>query len=235
LLLLDLPTLAVAHRVAPDDQIDQDAEERQNEPARDAPEDIAVWRPSEAGEPAWPSPWGSGRPGWHAECAAMAISTFGPALDLHAGGGDLRFPHHTYESALAEAVTGVRPFARAWLQVGVVRIGEVKMAKSAGNLVFIADLLHRYPAAALRLLLLDHPWAAEWDYSPEALDLAAAHLERLHTAAGRTASSTAATESATRALLDDLDITTASSPTRGSASASGLQTFDVIRLQGPHC
>jgi L-cysteine:1D-myo-inositol 2-amino-2-deoxy-alpha-D-glucopyranoside ligase len=179
------------------------------DPAKDDPGDIAVWRPSAAGEPAWPSPWSSGRPGWHAECAAMAITTFGPALDLHAGGGDLRFPHHAYESALAETVTGVRPFARAWLHVGVVRIDGVKMAKSAGNLVFTADLLRRYPAAALRLLLLDHPWAAEWDYCAEALDRAAAHLERLYTAAGRSGSCAAAAGAATRALLDDLDVTTA--------------------------
>ncbi|SDR16531.1 class I tRNA ligase family protein [Thermostaphylospora chromogena] len=175
------------------------------DPAKDHPGDVAVWRPSEAGQPAWPSPWSSGRPGWHAECAAMALSTFGPALDLHAGGADLSFPHHAYEAAMAEAITGVRPFARTWVHVGVVRVDGVKMAKSTGNLVFTADLLRRYPASAVRLALLDHPWAADWDYSPDALETAAATMERLLAATGRAGSSEAAREEALRALLDDLD------------------------------
>lgn len=151
----------------------------------DDPADVAIWRPSGQGEPGWPSEWGDGRPGWHAECAAMALTTFGPALDLHAGGADLRFPHHAYEAAMAEAVTGVRPFARAWMHVGIVRVDGAKMAKSAGNLVFAADLLGRYPPGAVRLLLLGHPWARDWDYRPEGLEEAAARLERLHSAAGR--------------------------------------------------
>ncbi|TMS00677.1 cysteine--tRNA ligase [Nonomuraea basaltis] len=175
-------------------------------PGKRDPLDVVVWTPSGAGEPAWPSPWGSGRPGWHAECAAMALTTLGPALDVHVGGTDLRFPHHAYESAMAEAVTGVRPFARAWLHVGMVRVDGAKMAKSAGNLVFTADLLRRYPAAALRLMLLDHPWADDWAYTPDACDVAAARLERLNTAAGAPGTSVAARDAAVRALLDDLDV-----------------------------
>ena len=85
------------------------------------------------GEPAWESPWGPGRPGWHAECAAMALHAFGPAVDVQAGGGDLRFPHHAYQAAMAEAFTGVTPFARARLNAGVVRVAGAKMAKSAGQ------------------------------------------------------------------------------------------------------
>ncbi|MFI7037398.1 class I tRNA ligase family protein [Microbispora rosea] len=183
-------------------------------PRRDDPADVAVWRPSAKGEPGWPSEWGDGRPGWHAECAAMALTTFGPALDLHAGGADLRFPHHAYEAAMAEAVTGVRPFARAWLHVGVVRVDGAKMAKSAGNLVFTADLLRHHPVGAVRLLLLGHPWAADWDYRPGDVEEAAARLERLHraasrTAAGRPAAPAAGEQAAVRALLDDLDVATA--------------------------
>ena len=91
---------------------------RPDDPAKDDPLDVAIWQASEAGHPAWDSPWGPGRPGWHAECAAMAMSVFGPAVDVHAGGADLRFPHHAYHAAMAEAFTGVRPYARAWLHVG---------------------------------------------------------------------------------------------------------------------
>ena len=129
-----------------------------DDPAKDDPLDVAVWQASEPGHPAWESPWGRGRPGWHAECAAMALSVFGTGVDVHAGGADLRFPHHAYHAAMAEAFTGVRPYARAWLHAGTVRIGGEKMAKSAGNLVLVRDLIEDHPAAAVRLMILDRPW-----------------------------------------------------------------------------
>ncbi len=153
----------------------------------------------------------TGRPGWHAECAAMALTMLGSAVDLHVGGSDLRFPHHAYEAAMAEAVTGVRPFARAWMHVGTVRVGGVKMAKSTGNLVLVSDVVAKFPAAALRLLLLDRPWARDWDYDPAELDAAAARLERLYAAAARGAGETdaVAAEAVSSALLDDLDVATA--------------------------
>ena len=125
---------------------------------KDDPFDVAVWQPSYGDQPAWQSPWGPGRPGWNAGCAAMALHTFGPAVDVHAGRGDLRFPHHAYQAALAEAFTGVTPFARARLNVGVVRVAGAKMAKSAGNLVLVRDLLRDYPAGAVRLLIFDRQW-----------------------------------------------------------------------------
>ncbi|WP_433472157.1 class I tRNA ligase family protein [Spirillospora sp. CA-142024] len=180
-----------------------------DDPGKGDPFDVAVWRPSRSGEPAWPSPWSAGRPGWHAECAAMAMTTFGPALDLHAGGTDLRFPHHAYEAAMAEALTGVRPFSRAWLHVGMVRRDGVKMAKSTGNLVLVSDLIRHHPAPAVRFMLITEPWTQEWDYTAEVLDRAAADLDRLHLAAGRSNSSSAAEAAVTRALLDDLDVRTA--------------------------
>ncbi|MGP4025928.1 class I tRNA ligase family protein [Actinomadura sp. 3N407] len=179
------------------------------DPGKEHPFDVAVWRPSHSGEPAWPSPWGAGRPGWHAECTAMAMTTFGPALDLHSGGADLRFPHHAYEAALAEALTGVRPFSRAWLHVGMVRRDGVKMAKSTGNLVLVSDLIRDHPAAAVRLMLITAPWRDEWDYTAGTLDSATARLDALHLSAGRRASSAAAEAAVTRALLDDLDVRTA--------------------------
>jgi cysteinyl-tRNA synthetase len=113
------------------------------DPAKRDPLDQPIWQRSLGEEPSWPSPWGPGRPGWHAECSAMALSVLGPSVDLHVGGADLRFPHHAFEAAAAEAATGVRPFARAWLHVGVVSQGGTKMAKSTGNLTFVTDLVDR--------------------------------------------------------------------------------------------
>ena len=178
---------------------------------KDNPLDVAIWRASRAGQPGWPSPWGSGRPGWHAECAAMALDVFGPAVDVLAGGADLRFPHHAYQAGLAEAFTGVTPFCRARLNAGVVRVAGAKMAKSAGNLVLVGDLLKDYPVAAVRLLILDRRWDQDWDFSPADLDAAGAKLDRLHAAAGRpgrgSAGSGAAALTAMRAALaDDLDV-----------------------------
>ncbi len=135
------------------------------DPAKDDPFDVALWRTSHRGEPGWASPWGTGRPGWHAECAAMALHAFGPAIDVQAGGGDLRFPHHAYQAALAEAFTGVTPFSRTRLNAGVVRVAGAKMAKSTGNLVLVGDLLKEHPAAAVRLLILDRRWDQDWDFS----------------------------------------------------------------------
>ena len=181
-----------------------------DDPRKDDPFDVAVWQASDGDQPAWESPWGPGRPGWHAECAAMALHTFGPAVDVHAGGGDLRFPHHAYQAALAEALTGVTPFARARLNVGVVRVAGAKMAKSADNLVLVSDLLTNYPAGAVRLLILDRRWDQDWDYDRAGLDQTAARLERLQAAAGRpdrTAARTSAAVGAVRAALaSDLDV-----------------------------
>ena len=184
------------------------------DPAKDDPFDVAVWRASKSGEPGWASPWGTGRPGWHAECAAMALHAFGPAVDVQAGGGDLDFPHHAYQAALAEAFTGVTPFARSRLTAGVVRVAGAKMAKSAGNLVLVSDLLKEYSAAAVRLLILDRRWDQDWDFSPAGLDAAAARLERLHAAAGRAERDVAgdgapAVAAMRAALARDLDVPTA--------------------------
>ena len=204
---------------------------RPDDPAKDDPLDMAVWQASEDGHPAWDSPWGPGRPGWHAECAAMAMSVFGPAVDIHAGGADLRFPHHAYHAAMAEAFTGVRPYARTWLHAGTVTIGGAKMAKSAGNLVLLEELLAGHPPAVIRLMILDRPWAQHWDFRPALLDAAAARLENLYRAAGRAASSDPAAMSEMRRLLAteldvpaalDLAIETGGGPARTLTSVLGL-------------
>ena len=182
---------------------------RVDDPAKRDPVDQAVWQRSDADEPAWPSPWGPGRPGWHAECTAMALSTYGPSMDLHAGGADLAFPHHAYETAQAEAATGVVPFARAWLHVGLVGLGGRKMAKSTGNLVFASDLLAEVPGAVVRTMLLDRPHDAAWDYEPSLLQQAAGRLDALRTAGGRPHTDPVAQQAVVDALCQGLDVTRA--------------------------
>ena len=186
--------------------------DRPDDPAKEDPFDVVIWQAVSGTSPdvvAWPSPWGPGRPGWHAECAAMALHAFGPAIDVHAGGADLHFPHHAYQAALSERFSGVSPFARARLEVGVVMLAGAKMAKSTGNLVLVSDLLTRYSAAAVRLLILNRPWAETWDYLRADLDAAAQRLEVLHAAAGRPDSSAAAVDAVRVALADDLDVPSA--------------------------
>lgn len=181
---------------------------RPDDPAKEDPFDVAVWQPAEPEHPAWDSPWGPGRPGWHAECVAMSATTFGPCVDIHAGGADLRFPHHAYHAAMAEAFTGVTPYARAWFRVGTVTVDGEKMAKSADNLVLVRDLLQTYPAAVVRLAIIDRPWAQPWEYAPGVLDVAAARLEDLHQAAGRRVGHTdeAGVAQLRQLLADDLDV-----------------------------
>ena len=179
---------------------------RVDDPAKRDPLDQAVWQSSRDGEPSWPSPWGPGRPGWHAECTAMALSTYGSSMDLHAGGADLRFPHHAYEAAQAEAATGVTPFARSWLHVGTVRLDGEKMAKSTGNLVFAKDLLERTSGPVVRTLLLDRRYAEAWDFTEAGLEQAAVRLDALHVAAGRSSGPASAPQAVLDALVDDLDV-----------------------------
>ncbi len=204
--------------------------------ARDDPFDAPVWQSSLGDEPAWDSPWGLGRPGWHAECTAMALDAFGPAVDVQAGGADLRFPHHAYQAAMAEALTGVTPFARAGLQAAVVTIGGAKMAKSAGNLVLVKDLLASYPVAAIRMLILDRRWAADWDYHPRDLERAAARVERLSAAAGRPSRGAPGSDDTVRAAIQsalarDLDVPTALEVAEDAGGRAASELGDFLGLR----
>jgi len=203
------------------------------DPAKDDPFDVAIWRATQEGAPAWPSPWGPGRPGWHAECTAMALSTYGSSLDLHAGGSDLRFPHHAYESAQAEAFTGVSPFSRAWMHVGMVRAGEAKMAKSAKNLVLVSDLLRDHAPAAIRLLLLRRVWSESWSFEPAELAVAETELEALFSASARPGNDAggAATEAVLAALRADLDVPRALQIALADGGAAARTLVEVLGLR----
>ena len=204
---------------------------RPDDPAKDDPLDVAVWQVAEPGHPAWDSPWGPGRPGWHAECVAMAMSVFGPAVDVHAGGAELRFPHHAYHAAMAESFTGVHPYARAWFHTGVVTIDGAKMAKSAGNLVLLGDLLKEHTAGAVRLMILDRPWAQGWEYQPELLGPAAARLESLYQAAARQVpDDPAAVAELRRLLATDLNVPAALDLAAEAGGAAARTLASVLGL-----
>ena len=194
------------------------------------PLDVPVWQPAAPGEPAWPSPWGPGRPGWHAECAAMALTHLGPVVDLHAGGEDLRFPHHAYEAAMAESATAAGPFARAWLHVGTVRLAGEKMAKSTGNLVLVEDLLAAHAPAVLRLHLLARPVREAWDHDDAGLARAADLLERLYGAAARARGGEAATAQVHAALRRDLDVEGALDVALEDGGQAARTLVDVLGL-----
>ena len=143
------------------------------------PMDFALWKASKPGEPAWDSPWGMGRPGWHIECSAMSLHYLGMGFDIHGGGQDLVFPHHENEIAQSEAYAGTEPFVRYWLHNGFVNIQEEKMSKSLGNIILVREILKKYPADAVRLLALQTHYRSPIDFGPEALDEARRAYERL--------------------------------------------------------
>ena len=138
--------------------------------------DFVLWQPSEPDEPSWQSLWGSGRPGWHIECSALALRELGTTIDLHGGGADLIFPHHECETAQSEAATG-EPFVRHWMHQAMVHLGGKKMSKSLGNLVFISDLVEEWDPAAIRLAVLAHHYRNPWDWTDDVMVEAAERLE----------------------------------------------------------
>jgi len=142
-----------------------------------APMDFALWKAAKPGEPAWPSPWGEGRPGWHIECSAMALDILGENFDLHGGGSDLVFPHH--ENERAQACGAGHEFARHWIHSGMVTIGGEKMAKSVGNFLMLRDALAAYDARAIRLAMLQTHYGRAVDLGPVELEGASAALARL--------------------------------------------------------
>lgn len=145
------------------------------------PLDFVLWKSAKPNEPAWESPWGLGRPGWHIECSAMSTQALGDTFDIHGGGADLAFPHHENEIAQSEAATG-HPFVKYWLHNGFVRINDEKMSKSLGNFFTIREILASYPAEVIRYFILSSHYRSPLHYADEHLAQAQAGLTRLYTA-----------------------------------------------------
>jgi len=192
----DLATLRAGARVEAD-----------REAAKRSPLDFALWKLAKPGEPAWSSPWGPGRPGWHTECVVMSLDLLGEGFDLHLGGLDLAFPHH--ENERAQAIAAGRRFARRWAHNGMVvdERGE-KMSKSVGNITSLPDLVERYDGRALRALVLQKHYRAPMSVTAEALEQAQGAVDRLDNFARETrdagpATPDPATLARFRAHMDD--------------------------------
>lgn len=149
--------------------------------AKRDPLDFVLWKMAKPGEPAWESPWGMGRPGWHIECSAMASCCLGHHFDIHGGGMDLQFPHHENEIAQSEGANGEK-FVNLWMHNGFVRVNEEKMSKSLGNFFTVREILNRYRPEAVRFFILNSHYRSPLNYSDENLDEALAALTRLYTA-----------------------------------------------------
>ena len=148
------------------------------------PADFALWKAEKSGEPAWDSPWGRGRPGWHIECSAMSMTYLGETFDIHCGGQDLMFPHHENEIAQSEGATG-QPFVRYWMHNGFLNIDNRKMSKSLGNFFTVRDILKEYEAEDIRMFMLSAHYRSPLNFSREMMAQARAGLMRLYTARDR--------------------------------------------------
>ena len=193
------------------------ANERGNfpdDPNKRDPLDFVLWQMQKPGEPAWESPWGMGRPGWHIECSTIITRWLDETIDIHGGGADLAFPHHECGIAQVEPVTG-KPFVRTWMHTAMVRYQGEKMSKSLGNLIMVRDLLKTYSPDALRLYLASHHYRTPWSYDERELadmETIVRHLVEAATVpigAGSTLDPVPAEEVFLSALEDDLDTPTA--------------------------
>jgi len=151
-------------------------DERKEDPA-----DFALWKAAKPGEPAWDSPWGKGRPGWHIECSAMNLQYLGEQIDIHGGGNDLVFPHHENEIAQTESLTG-KPFARYWMHNGMLQLGGEKMSKSLGNLVTIDEFLSLHSGDVFRMLVLNASYRGPLTFTDDVVRQAESALDRLRSA-----------------------------------------------------
>jgi cysteinyl-tRNA synthetase len=150
-----------------------EVDERKQDPA-----DFALWKAAKPGEPAWESPWGPGRPGWHIECSAMILHHLGQSIDIHGGGNDLVFPHHENEIAQSESLTG-KPLARYWVHNGMMQLSGEKMSKSLGNLITVEELLSQHEGDAFRMLILNSSYRNPLTFTEEVIEQSERALERL--------------------------------------------------------
>ena len=153
------------------------------EDEKEDPLDFVLWKPKKEGEPAWQSPWGEGRPGWHIECSEMSKKYLGEQIDIHAGGEDLIFPHHENEIAQSEAANG-KPFAKYWMHNGFLNIDNRKMSKSLGNFFTVREISEKYDLQVLRFFMLSAHYRSPLNFSAELMEAAGNGLERIVTSSG---------------------------------------------------
>lgn len=177
------------------------------------PFDFALWKASKEGEPAWDSPWGRGRPGWHLECSAMSQRYLGETFDIHGGGEDLIFPHHENEIAQSVGATG-KPLARYWIHNGFVRVNSEKMSKSLGNFFTIRDILNQYHPEVLRLFLLQSHYRSPVDFSDAALVEARQGMDRFYS---------------TLKAIRDLQTSVSDGPVTAQLAAKDREIADQLR------
>ena len=154
------------------------------ETEKEAPADFALWKAQKPGEPAWESPWGMGRPGWHIECSAMSMKYLGETFDIHCGGKDLLFPHHENEIAQSEGATG-KPYVRYWMHNGFINVDGEKMSKSLGNFWTVRDISKLYDLEVVRMFMLSAHYRSPIDFSKEQIKNAHTGLNRMYTARNR--------------------------------------------------
>lgn len=152
------------------------------EETKENPADFVLWKTQKPGEPAWDSPWGPGRPGWHIECTAMSLTYLNNRVDIHGGGQDLVFPHHENEIAQSESYTGIEPFARYWMHNGTLGYGEEKMSKSLGNVFSIGEALEEFSSDALRMFFLSSHYRTPLVFIDESVKGQQRAIERLQSA-----------------------------------------------------
>ena len=172
--------------------------------------DFVLWKPKKEGEPAWPSPWGEGRPGWHIECSVMSKKYLGDQIDIHAGGEDLIFPHHENEIAQSEACNG-KAFSNYWMHNGFLNINNVKMSKSLGNFFTVREIAEKYDLQVLRFFMLSAHYRSPLNFSAELMAASKNGLERILTAVDRLKSLKGADRPANeeeKAVLAQLDALT---------------------------
>lgn len=174
------------------------------------PLDALLWRGETPNDPAWDSDFGRGRPGWHIECAAIALEYLGSTIDVQGGGSDLKFPHHEMSAAHAETATGIDPFARVFMHTGMVALDGTKMSKSLGNLVFVSKLLERgVDPMAIRLTILNNHYRSDWEWFERDLQAAENRLTQWRAAFGLQAAASSVSDELVAALSNDLDTPTA--------------------------
>jgi len=198
-------------------------------PYKRHPADFVLWKPSKPGEPAWDSPWGAGRPGWHIECSAMIEQVLGLPIDIHGGGIDLVFPHHENERAQGVCASHDSTYAQVWMHNGFLNMGDEKMSKSLGNVALAHDLLEQHPGEAIRWALLVGHYRAPLEWTGDLLDQARRSLDRLYGAlrrAGEVEAPAVAPPAKFLAALED-DLNTPQAFAELFALASALETSNA--------